>query len=97
MIVLFKNHVLAPICPSSHQYAYLNGKYCCRTNKEKIGSGKDGDLCDGSEIGIDSRCCEDNAYVRCEYEKCSNHSDAITNTQGNLKKLTFIIFIVIFF
>ena len=71
-------------CPSSHQYAYLDGKFCCRTNKEKKGSGVDGDLCDGSEISIDSRCCENNDYTKCVYEKCINHPDAITNEQGNI-------------
>ena len=70
-------------CPSSYKYAYLDGDYCCRTNKEKIGSGKEDDLCDGSEIGIDSRCCENNDYAKCEYERCINHKDAITTDQGN--------------
>ena len=67
-------------CPSNYKYAYLSGDYCCRTNKEKIGSG---DLCDGSEIGIYSRCCENNYFVKCGYKKCTNHKDAITNDQGN--------------
>ena len=70
-------------CPSSHKYAYLDGKYCCRTNKEKTGRRKLKDLCDESEIGIDSRCCENNDYAKCVYEKCINHQDAITNEQGN--------------
>ena len=69
-------------CPSSHKYAYLDGKYCCRTNKEKNDSRLDGDLCDGSEIGIDSRCCENDDHVDCEYAKCINHKDAIKNDQG---------------
>ena len=66
-------------CPSSHKYVYLNGRYCCRTNKEKNNIGKDGDLCDGSEIGINSRCCENNAFIKCTYGRCSNHKDAIKN------------------
>ena len=72
-------------CPSSHKYAYLNGEYCCRTNKEKIDVATDGDLCDGSEIGIDSRCCENGDYTKCGNKKCINHKDAITNNQGNAK------------
>ena len=80
-------------CPSSHKYAYLNGEYCCRTNKEKIGSenGTDGDLCDGSEIDIDSRCCENNDYVKCADEKCINHKDATKNDQGNVKLIKIIV------
>ena len=63
---------LAGSCPSSHKYAYLNGEFCCRTNKEKIGS-KDGYLCDGSEIGIESRCCENDDYSKCAHNRCHNH------------------------
>ena len=81
----YKQFLLVSSCPLSHKYAYLDGKYCCRTNRERIGSGVDGDLCDGSEIGIDSRCCENNDYVKCVYEKCINHQDAIINEQGNVK------------
>ena len=71
-------------CPSSHKYAYFGGEYCCETNKEKIAFGINGDLCDGSEIGIESRCCE-NVFLKCGYGKCINHKDAITNDQGNFK------------
>ena len=49
--------VLVGSCPSSHKYAFMNGKYCCRTNKEKFRAEKYDDLCDGGEISIDSRCC----------------------------------------
>ena len=43
----------------------------------------DGHLCDGSEIGIGSRCCKNDDYANCEYEKCTNHKDAIKTDQGN--------------
>ena len=72
-------------CPSSHKYAYLDGKYCCRTNKEKIDILADGELCDGSKIEIDSRCCENGDYVKCEYENCSNHKDDTELTQDASK------------
>ena len=75
-------------CPSSHKYAYLNGTYCCRTNKENIDIGKDDDLCDGSEIGIDSRCCENSDFVKCEYKKCINHQDEIKKDQDDAEKKT---------
>ena len=77
-------------CPSSHKYAYLDGIYCCRTNKEKNDSARDGDLCDGSEIGIDSLCCENDDHARCGYEKCINHKDAIKNDQGNANLILII-------
>ena len=53
----------------------MDGKYCCRTNREKF-SDNDGELCDGSEIGIDSTCCEDNDYAKCAYDGCTNFEDA---------------------
>ena len=70
-------------CPSSHKYAYADGNYCCRTNKEKVDS-QAGDCCDGSEISIDSCCCENDYHAKCGYEKCINHKDAIKNDQGNV-------------
>ena len=76
--------IFSESCPSSHKYAYRNGEYCCRTNKEKNDSADGrGDLCDGSEIGIDSRCCENDDFAGCENGKCVNHKDAIANNQGN--------------
>ena len=63
----------------------MDGKYCCRTNKEKIDILADGELCDGSKIEIDSRCCENGDYVKCEYENCSNHKDATELTQNESK------------
>ena len=75
-------------CPSSHKYAYQDGKYCCRTNKEKISS--EGDSCDGSEIGIDSSCCANDEYQQCENERCINHKDA-SNGQGNVKEIKMIV------
>ncbi|KAL5252859.1 hypothetical protein ACHWQZ_G015583 [Mnemiopsis leidyi] len=61
-------------CPSSFPYAYLMGQYCCKTGKEAIGGDE---LCDGSDIGIDSSCCQDHAYTPCpnfsNTVKCSNY------------------------
>ena len=78
---------LDPSCPSSHKYAYRDGEYCCRTNKEKNDphTDGDGDLCDGSLIGFDSRCCENDDWAKCGYKTCFNHKDAINNDQGNVK------------
>ena len=72
-------------CPSSHKYAYRHGEYCCRTNKEKIAIERDGDLCDGSEIGIDSLCCENDDWKLCGNRPCINHKDAFKNDQGKVE------------
>ena len=54
----------SPGCPSSHPFAYLNGDYCCKTNKEKVHR-PSGSKCDGSSISIDSICCAGDDHVRC--------------------------------
>ena len=56
-------------CPSSHRYAFLNGQYCCRTNKENV-IGTPTDSCDGSLISIDSSCCENDDYKECPFGTC---------------------------
>ena len=70
-----KQFISAGSCPSSHKYAYLGGKSCCRTMKEN--TTQQGQLCDGSKIGIDSICCENNDFVDCAHKKCENHEDAL--------------------
>ena len=70
-------------CPPSFEYAYLDGKYCCRTNKEKIGR-KPSDQCDGSQITLDSRCCENDDYSKCLVDKCVNYADAVEEHTGYL-------------
>ena len=64
---------LASPCPTSHPNAYMNGQSCCRTNLEKVRS-LHGDQCDGSELVISSKCCENNDSVKCPYHSC--HSRA---------------------
>ena len=58
-------------CPKSHPYTYLNGRYCCQSNKEKVYR-PDGSRCDGSKIQKDSSCCEGDRYTRCRYGNCEN-------------------------
>ena len=62
-------------CPSSFPYAYAERLYCCKTNKEKIGT-THGTRCDGGIIGIKSLCCENDDYMKCEFQRCYNHEDA---------------------
>ena len=77
--------ILVGSCPSSRQYAFADGSACCRTNKEKkSGKSRDGELCDGSTIGIHSRCCENDDYTWCPYPNCENHEDAIEDETGYL-------------
>ena len=49
-------------CPATHPFAYHSGEYCCRTSKEKIATGE---TCDGSIIGFDSTCCENDDHAEC--------------------------------
>ena len=65
-------------CPSSHKWAYLDGRYCCMYAREKVDV-NDGTRCDGSRIKLNSSCCKDNAYLRCPHDTgCVNAGN--TNT-----------------
>ena len=68
------------ICPSSHPFAYLNGNYCCKTNKEKNEPHSDGELCNGSEISIESTCCEGDQHTDCPNPPCQNGAYNKINT-----------------
>ena len=57
-------------CPATHPFAYRSGEYCCRTPKEKVDTGE---TCDGSMIGFDSACCENDDHAECPTKPCSNH------------------------
>ena len=61
-------------CPSTHPWAYLDGDFCCATNREKVAS-EDGLLCDGSIIELTSSCCENSAYTACASPPCANKID----------------------
>ena len=71
------------MCPFSHPYAYLNGSYCCKSNKEKI-SANDGSSCDGSEIKFNSTCCEENQFTRCSAESCRDHGEIVSHLLPSL-------------
>ena len=60
-------------CPDTYPFAYLDGDYCCQSGYEKNDPAKDGDLCDGSKIQIDSKCCFGNKYNRCNSPPCENY------------------------
>ena len=60
-------------CPESHPFAYLDGSYCCKTNKEKVAE-KDGTRCDGSVISWESSCCRNNRWRKCFNNPCRNYN-----------------------
>merc|ERR1719494_1759880 len=59
-------------CPNTHKYAYFDGRYCCKYNREKVYS-PEGSSCDGSRISWKSTCCLNNAFTKCPRERgCRN-------------------------
>jgi len=56
----------------SHPYAYFDGHFCCAHSKEKVSN--QGYICDSGEISLTSRCCKDNAYVKCPSGLCLNNA-----------------------
>ena len=69
-------------CPSTHPWAYLDGDFCCATNREKVAS-EDGLLCDGSIIELTSSCCENSAYTACASPPCANKIDGKNQCSEN--------------
>ena len=59
------------MCPETHPFVYNNGDYCCERNREKVYA-QHGALCDGSALGFDSKCCEDDKGFQCASPPCSN-------------------------
>ena len=53
-------------CPPSHKWAFLNGRYCCKYNEEKVNV-TEGSRCDGGEISLTSSCCKEDAYTKCTH------------------------------
>ena len=51
-------------CQESHPFAYNYGNHCCATKKEKVFT-LQGDKCDGSVLGRDSKCCENDGAAAC--------------------------------
>ena len=69
-------------CPKDFPYAFMEGDYCCKTQKENIFIDYDEldhnmtaekSLCDGALIHWSSICCQDNNYKKCPNNyKCKN-------------------------
>ena len=49
-------------CPVNFAFAYLDGKYCCKTNQEHVNGGSSSEkasgTCDGKGFSRKSTCCE---------------------------------------
>ena len=65
------------VCPSSHEYAFFDGKYCCQT----------ADSCEESENMFQSRCCQNDEFLECDNDSCVNHQDAPEKIPGNVMLL----------
>ncbi len=49
-------HKCAVGCPLSHPYAYLNGRHCCKTEREaNRPQARDNPTCDGGRLEFKSR------------------------------------------
>ena len=73
-------------CTKDYPFAYLNGKYCCKYNQEKVNGGMnlnlskieqyrisievDSGTCDGIGFSIESTCCKDDKYLKCPHTQC---------------------------
>ena len=73
---------IAP-CPLDYPFAYLNGGYCCKTNKERpveLGITPQNEIDDGTCDGVDfnrqSKCCKS------ENTPCPHGSVCFDNSVG---------------
>ena len=68
-------------CTKDYPFAYLNGQYCCETNKELVSGGSSNEIasgtCDGIGFNIESTCCKDNKYLKCPHEQCVTRHEGI--------------------
>ena len=80
--------LIACSCPSTHPWPYLNGIYCCATNREKNDSQKNGTLCDGSIIELGSACCENDEYHKCTSPPCHFNGETSTSISTTTKTIS---------
>jgi len=67
-----------PSCPSDFPFAYQNGSYCCKYDKEHADGGnaeeKQSGTCDGIQFSKNSTCCHEHDYTKCPAsEKCDDY------------------------
>ena len=64
-------------CPEDHPNAYYLGEYCCKFSKEKVDAAL-GDTCDGSNISLQSLCCDADEYIQCPNNRtCQDNQGTI--------------------
>merc|ERR1712166_609003 len=79
----------ATTCTKEYPFAYLNGKYCCETDQERVNGGTSNEVasgtCDGIGFSIESTCCKNSKYLKCPHTQCvtrtagQNDHDALKN------------------
>ena len=62
-------------CPEDYPFAFKWGGYCCETPiEDKSSIHLEG--CDGSELSMNSICCEQNNFLECPFDEgCTNNKD----------------------
>ena len=73
-----------PSCPSDFPFAYQNGSYCCKYNKEHADGGnadeKKSGTCDGIQFSKNSTCCHEHDFKKCPAsEKCDDYQGNFAN------------------
>jgi len=58
-------------CPVMYPYAFSQGSYCCKYNREN--NGRSGVACDGGPLTLSSSCCMGNMQMACPYGRCRNY------------------------
>ena len=66
-------------CPVTHPYVFKQGRNCCKTNVEDSDGGEGftcssdffrhphcDSTCDGGELSINSNCCQNGPFYRCD-------------------------------
>lgn len=65
-------------CSMNFPYAYWHGEYCCATGMEKPVFDirmPQGVSCNGSVLGIDSLCCQNDSFWTCSSPPCTNYNN----------------------
>ena len=59
--------LLNAYCPQMNGYAYSNGEWCCKTDKDEH----------GKPLAFQSNTCENSAAVQCRVKKCYSNPKGI--------------------
>ena len=60
-------------CTLDYPFAYRDGEYCCKTNRELVNGGNSNEIasgaCDGIGFSKESTCCKDHEYLLCPHSE----------------------------